>query len=185
MKRRLRALDWLKRGTGLFVLAFGLLACGSSETGEIITFQKYDPGILYRARQEGRPVLLEFYAEWCIPCRELEQFTFSDRGVITSTWPFVKVRVDLTDYDSPEAERLREQFGVTGVPEVLFLDARGDELKEVRIIGFLGPEDFLQHVEWALEPAGQKKFPLVPGSKERYTSFPPLLSLFHFFSSNL
>ena len=185
MKRSLRALDWLKRGTGFFVLALGLFACGSPQIRDTLTFQQYDPAILYRARQEGRPVLLEFYAEWCIPCRELEQFTFSNGGVINATWPFVKVRVDLTDYESPEAERLREQFGVTGVPEILFLDARGDEVQEMRIIGFLGPEDFLQYIESALEPAGQKKFPLVPGSKEGYTSFPPLLSFFHFFSSNL
>ena len=163
MKRSLRALDWLKRGTGLFVLALGLFACGSSETRDIITFQQYDPGILYRARQEGRPVLLEFYAEWCIPCRELEQFTFSDRGVIASTWPFVRVRVDLTDYESPEAERLREQFGVTGVPEIHFLDPRGDEIQEARVIGFLGPEDFLRHVERALQPVPRKNFPTVSG----------------------
>jgi thiol:disulfide interchange protein DsbD len=144
-------------------LAFGLLACGSPQTSEIIAFQPYDPAVLYRARQEGRPVLLEFYAEWCIPCRELEEFTFSDRGVISSTWPFVRVRVDMTDYESAESERLREQFGVTGVPEIHFLDPLGDEIQEARVIGFLGPEDFLRRVERALQPSSRKNFPSVPG----------------------
>ncbi len=163
MKRTLPALDWLTRGTGFFLLAFGLLACSSPQTGEMITFQQYDPAVLYRARQEGRPVLLEFYAEWCIPCRELEEFTFSDKGVISSTWPFVRVRVDMTDYESAESERLREQFGVTGVPEIHFLDPRGDEIQEARVIGFLGPEDFLRRVERALQPMSRKNFPSVPG----------------------
>jgi len=138
------------------LLALGLLYCSSGGAGDTIAFQQYDPAVLYRARQEGKPVLLEFYADWCIPCLELEQHTFSDGGVIESTWPFVRVRVDMSDYESPESERLREEFGVTGVPEILFLDARGNEIKEVRIIGFLGPEDFLRRVEQALKPAPRK-----------------------------
>ncbi len=138
------------------MLALGLLYCSSGGAGDTIAFQQYDPAVLYRARQEGKPVLLEFYADWCIPCLELEQHTFSDGGVIESTWPFVRVRVDMSDYESPESERLREEFGVTGVPEILFLDARGNEIKEVRIIGFLGPEDFLRRVEQALKPAPRK-----------------------------
>ncbi len=138
------------------MLALGLLYCSSGGAGDTIAFQQYDPAVLYRARQEGKPVLLEFYADWCIPCLELEQHTFSDGGVIESTWPFVRVRVDMSDYESPESERLREEFGVTGVPEILFLDSRGNEIKEVRIIGFLGPEDFLRRVEQALKPAPRK-----------------------------
>jgi len=156
MNRNLTAHPLLKRGTGLCLLALGLLYCSCGESGDTITWQQYDPAVLYRARQEGKPVLLEFYADWCIPCLELEQHTFSDGGVINSTWPFVRVQVDMSDYESPESERLREEFGVTGVPEILFLDARGNEIKEVRIIGFLGPEDFLRRVEQALKPAPRK-----------------------------
>ncbi len=153
----------LKKGAGLCLLALGLLYCSSGGSGDTIAWQQYDPGVLYRARQEGKPVLLEFYADWCIPCRELERHTFSHEGVINSTWSFVRVRVDMSDYESTESERLPpllraviEEFGVTGVPEILFLDARGNEIKEVRIIGFIGPEDFLRRVEQALKPAPRK-----------------------------
>ncbi len=149
----------LKRGTGLCLLALGLLSCSSGESGNSIPWQSYDPAVLYRARQEGKPVLLEFYADWCIPCLELEKLTFSNEGVINSTWSFVRVRVDMSDYESLESARLREEFGVTGVPEMLFLDARGNEIKGARIIGFLGPEDFLRRVERALKP-GPRRSPL-------------------------
>ena len=156
MNRNLTAHPLLKRGAGLCLLALGLLSCSSGESGNSIPWQPYDTGVLYRARQEGKPVLLEFYADWCIPCLELEQHTFSDEGVINSSWSFVRVRVDMSDYESPESEHLREEFGVTGVPEMLFLDARGNEIKDSRIIGFLGPEDFLRRLERALKPAPRK-----------------------------
>ncbi len=141
-------------------MALGLLSCSSGESGNSIPWQSYDPAVLYRARQEGKPVLLEFYADWCIPCLELEKLTFSNEGVINSTWSFVRVRVDMSDYESLESARLREKFGVTGVPEMLFLDARGNEIKGARIIGFLGPEEFLRRVERALKPGPRKSPPV-------------------------
>ena len=160
MTKYLTALQLLKRSTGLCLLALGLVSCSSGESGDSIPWQPYDPAVLYRARQVGKPVLLEFYADWCIPCLELEEHTFSNEGVINSTWSFVRVRVDLSDYESPESARLREEFGVTGVPEMLFLDARGNEIKGARIIGFLGPEEFLRRVERALKPGPRKSPPV-------------------------
>ena len=61
--------------------------------------------------------------------------------------------------ESPESARLREQFGVTGVPEMLFLDARGNEIRNERIIGFVGPEDFLRRAERALKPGLRQSLP--------------------------
>ena len=158
--KRMNAHQVLKRGTGFCLLALVLVSCSSGESGPTIPWQAYDPGVLYRARQEGKPVLLEFYADWCVPCVELEEHTFSSEAVINSTWSFVRVRVDMSDYESPESARLREQFVVTGVPEMLFLDARGNELRNQRIIGFVGPEDFLRRVERALKPVPRKSPPI-------------------------
>jgi len=159
MNRNLKAYQLLKRSTGLCLLVLGLLSCSSGELGNSIPWQEYEPAVLYRARQEGKPVLLEFYADWCVPCVELEEHTFSNEGVINSTWSFVRVRVDMSDYESPESARLREEFGVTGVPEMLFLDARGNELRDQRIIGFVGPEDFLRRMERALKPGARQSLP--------------------------
>ena len=92
---------------------------------------------------------MEFYADWCIPCKELERFTFSDQRVIDSTEAFVRLRVDVSNYDSPESVSVRRQFEVTGVPEIMFLDTHGSEVRDARVIGFLGANDFLQRIKKA------------------------------------
>ena len=137
----------LKRGLVLFVVLAGASCSNSLETSPTIVWQDYDPVLLDQARQKGQPAIVEFYAEWCEPCIELERFTFSDQRVIESTKPFLRVRVDLTNYDSPKAQQLRKQFRVTGVPEILFLDSQGDEIQEARVIGFVGAAGFLQRVK--------------------------------------
>jgi len=117
---------------------------------EAITWQHYDPSLLDQAKKENRPVLLDFTADWCIPCREMDQFTFRDATVIDATKPFVMVKVDMTQFDSPEAEQLRKQFNVGGVPTFIFLDTQGNEVKDARVVGFLGAKDFLERIQRAL-----------------------------------
>jgi len=141
--------DSLKACLGLLLLVLGALSCTSTGVGPTIVWQSYDPAVLDRARQEERPVILEFYADWCVPCKELERFTFSDQRVIESAEAFVRVRVDLSNYDSPESVNLRREFEVTGVPEIMFLDTQGSEVRDARVIGFLGANDFLQRIRKA------------------------------------
>ena len=133
---------------GLLLLVGGA-SCSSTTAGPTIAWQGYDPAALERAKQESRPVILEFYADWCVPCKELERFTFSDQRVIESTEAFVRLRVDLSNYDSPESLSLRQQFEVTGVPEIMFLDTQGSEVRDARVLGFLGANDFLQRIKKA------------------------------------
>lgn len=98
------------------------------------------------ARAEGKPIVLDFYADWCIPCLELDRSTFTDPDVIEAMDAYVRFKVDLTNFDSPESEALRQQFDVAGVPTILFLDAEGLEVPDTRVIGFLPPEDFLRRM---------------------------------------
>lgn len=145
-----KAFYWIKKAVGVAALAIGIFAVIPRMPAATITWEHYDPAILDQAKKEGRPVMLDFYADWCVPCRELDRFTFSDEQVIEATRPFVTLKVDLTQSESPQAERLRKQFSVGGVPTIIFLDAQGNEVKEARLVGYLGPEDFLQHVKRAL-----------------------------------
>ncbi len=116
-----------------------------------MTFQKYDEGKVAASLQRGRHVMLDFSADWCVPCHELELQTFTDGGVITAVRnDFDAYKVDLTRYDSPESEALRRQYGITGVPTIVFLSSGGDEVPGTRVEGFLPPERFLQRVKTAV-----------------------------------
>ncbi len=144
------AFKWLKKATGVAALAVGVFAVIPETPGVAIAWQDYDPVLFEQAREEGRPVLLDFTADWCIPCRELERFTFRNEEVITAMSPFLTLKVDLTHFESPEARPLREQYSVVGVPTLVFIDVEGREVQESRVVGYLAPDDFLEQVKRAL-----------------------------------
>lgn len=137
-----RRIRW---GLGIAAIAVGVAGFAFLQK-PMIEWQPYSPEILETARQNDQPVLLDFYADWCVPCLELDRITFADRRVIEATDRLVRVKVDLTRYDSPEAEAIRQKFDVAGVPTLVFLDGSGAEIPESRIVGYVGPDDFLDHL---------------------------------------
>jgi thiol:disulfide interchange protein DsbD len=152
-----------RRGFRIFKRALGALAVLAGIPvvmmlrAEAIRFQPYDETAMQAALAAGRPVMLEFSADWCVPCHELDRSTFTDRRVIARSRDFAVFKVDLTRYDSPGSKTLRTRYGVTGVPEILFF-ARGSEVRAARVIGFIPPEPFLERMEMVLaggRPAGE------------------------------
>jgi len=85
-------------------------------------------------------VIIDFYADWCIPCKELDALTFSDPKVIELSKQFGTFKADLTKSLSPEVSTLREKYKILGVPTVLILDSKGNEKN--RITGFVNAEEF-------------------------------------------
>jgi len=144
------------RGTPVFSkvkMAFGTLAIIigvifiMNLQKEGMEWETYGEAKLAQAQNEGRPVVLDFYADWCIPCLELERITFTDSRVIEATDHMVRLKVDLTHFDSPESEEIRRQYNVAGVPTIVFLDDDGNEVTAARIMGFVGPDEFLRRVD--------------------------------------
>jgi len=101
---------------------------------------------LAAAGSAGRPVMLDFYADWCVSCKELERYTFSDPTVIAELDRFVLLRADVTTNDEQDRELIQGRFGIPGPPAVLFFDAEGRELRGYRIIGFKPAREFADHL---------------------------------------
>jgi thiol:disulfide interchange protein DsbD len=114
-----------------------------------VTWEPFAETTLARATAEGRPVVLDFSAEWCVPCHELDEYTFTDPEVVRATADFVRMKVDLTRFDAPESQALRARYAIAGVPTIVFLAPDGREVAEARVVGFLKPAPFLEHVRRA------------------------------------
>jgi thiol:disulfide interchange protein DsbD len=97
----------------------------------------------------GRPAVIDFSAEWCLPCLELEKRTFSDARVQKALAGRDLFKADMTKIGSPEAVALAERFGILGVPTVIFLDGSGQEQTEARLVGFEDADAFLERIERA------------------------------------
>lgn len=113
----------------------------------------YTPAVLTQAAQEGRPVLVDFGAAWCAPCRQMEAETFPVPAVQEQMRKFKLVKVDITNEPTPEAKQLISLWRVRGVPTMVFLDKKGKVISELTVVGFLGPADFRDRLVMALARA--------------------------------
>jgi len=103
-------------------------------------FAPYNSEVLASAAEERKPVLIDFSADWCIPCREMEHSTFIDPGVVREASRFVTLRANLTAQDKTNDE-LTHQFDIQGVPTTLLIDSSGKVSQ--RKVGYIGPQEFL------------------------------------------
>ncbi len=96
---------------------------------------------VHLSKDEKRPLMLDFRADWCGACKELEKDTFSDAKVKVAAGNFVAVRVDLTNDEDPKNDALKKKYNVQGLPAVVIIDSAGKE--RTRILEFVKPEAFL------------------------------------------
>ena len=99
----------------------------------------------------GKPVMLDFYADWCVSCKEMEHFTFSDPRVKQEFEGMLLLQVDVTA-NTAEHKALLKRFSLFGPPGIIFFDARGREVKGLRVIGYQNAERFLKTLSLLRSP---------------------------------
>jgi thiol:disulfide interchange protein DsbD len=164
---------WTKlwKGLGLVLLVYGILMLvgaaaggkdtiqplrglgfGSGDTDQHAVFQRIKTvGDLDRelSAASGKPVMLDFYADWCAACKEMERYTFSDPAVIREMERFVLLQADVTANDEQDQALMQDRFGIPGPPAILFFDRDGEELRGYRLMGYEPAQDFAERLRRA------------------------------------
>ena len=104
-----------------------------------------------RLSSPGRPVMLDFYADWCVSCKEMEAFTFSDPLVRAQLDRLLLLQADVTA-NTEEHRALLKRFSLFGPPGIVFFDAQGREIRGLRVIGYQSAERFLKTLSVATAP---------------------------------
>lgn len=94
-------------------------------------------------KESDKPVLLDFWASWCVACKEFEEITFTDADVIKKLQNFTLLQADVTA-NNDEDKALQKMFGIVGPPGIIFWDKNKNEVKSSKIVGYKNPKDFLE-----------------------------------------
>ena len=170
------ASNWRRwwKGIGLVMLGYGLILMVGASSGQGTLLRplpggfsgtgEHQGGLAFRpikdlgalqaalvtATTQGRPIMLDYYADWCISCKEMARYTFTDPRVQTALGDTLLLQADVTAFNA-EDKILLKQFGLHGPPAILFFSPQGVELSAFRVIGFINAERFASHVRQALD----------------------------------
>ncbi len=166
------ALNRLKRGVGLaFLIYGGVLLVGAATGGDSLVrpwahftnpSESVESSVDFHpiktvadlnrelAAARGQPVLVDFYADWCVTCHELETFTFSDSDVQARMRRFALLKADVTANDEDDKELL-ESLGLFGPPAILFYAPDGEELRAYRTVSYVPAPQFAAMLDEVLE----------------------------------
>ncbi len=137
---------WIKKGVGIVCICLACALIWSAIPSEAVKWTPFSDGVLAEAKESGKPVIIDFYADWCSPCRRLDKLAFHDRSIIdAASKDFIMIRVDLT-HRGKANETLVRHYNVRGVPTVIFLEPGGDEKTDLRIIDVVPPGEFLKRM---------------------------------------
>ncbi|PYQ30264.1 MAG: hypothetical protein DMF57_15540 [Acidobacteria bacterium] len=115
--------------------------------GASVRWTPYDQNAIAAAAAQHKPVVIDFFADWCLPCKEFDEKTFTDRAVALELDRFARIKADLTNDKDPAVQALTKQYGIVGVPTLIFIDSNGREASSLRLTGFERPQPFLARLE--------------------------------------
>ncbi|WP_309984377.1 protein-disulfide reductase DsbD [Herbaspirillum seropedicae] len=165
-----RPAGWIARAFGLVVVTLGLLQLVSAATGgrdplaplshlrgqsaaahatdfvRIRSSAELDAALQQNAAGERRPVMLDFYADWCVSCKEMERFTFTDERVKARFGQMLLLQIDVTANNADDRAMLK-RFNLFGPPGIMFFDADGRELASRRVIGYQDADRFISALQ--------------------------------------
>ncbi len=98
-----------------------------------------------QANAQGKTVMVDLYADWCVACKEFEKYTFPNEQVVDALSNTVWMQMDLTD-NTPQRQEIFDTFFVLGLPTILFFDKEGNEITKARVTGFMEGEAFANHI---------------------------------------
>lgn len=164
--------DKLRQGFGLILLLYGVLILigaslgnnnplqpltglgsavntpSSSITQQVVTATNIQEAI---AKANGKPIMLDFYADWCNSCKAMEATTFKDTQVLNALKDFVVLKVDVTA-NNPSNKALLQRYNVVAPPTFLFFNKDGKELEQARLVGEVNSKKFLKHLLLVNDP---------------------------------
>ena len=146
-----KAFGVLMAVVGFYIVAGGFInggfrfsePAGSGSIESVINWITDESTGFAIAKREGKPVMIDCYADWCSVCKELEHQTFSDPEVAKRLSGFVTIKLDFTNPKDPQIQSLKRKYRIGGLPVVLFFDADGQELKSKRFESFMPADRFL------------------------------------------
>jgi len=137
-------------GALLIVLGIFLAYIAINAKPSALDWVHYENGTIEQLQESGKPVFIDFYADWCAPCKEMDRETFKDERVVELARQFTMIKVDCTAPDE-SVRKFMNEFEATGMPTFVFINRQGKELTELREIGFVGPEKFIEKMNQLLE----------------------------------
>ncbi len=143
--------SFLKKGLSVVLIIIAAMTCFTSiQKKEGVLWQSYEPKRLEEAIGSGRPVLLDFYADWCGPCRKMDKKVFTHPEVIELSKKFILIRIDLTT-NHPGQEKLLYRYNIRGIPTIIFINTNGIEERHLRVQELVDWVDVIKRMKQALE----------------------------------
>jgi len=134
----------MRKTVYFIILILALTSCRQAPGASTSIWKPYSQEALREAVHEQKPVVIDFYADWCPNCQDLDRTVFVDPAIVAKLALVTALRVDVTNMDDSRVQSVVQTYGIEGVPTVVFLDSHGREITDARVMGLVSSKEFSQ-----------------------------------------